>query len=457
MEVNALIFPPRILSLCHCAPAVGVTVREQVALTSFDWSLITGKRRRRAPQIAYFAAKISWWAYIAVNILALYAKGPLHCQGVIESIETLMGFIAVSSSILLACRTVCVFQGNARRYITWALYVLSAGLTAAWMAGVTDVRAEWLTAAATPFTNGACGPVEVKMRYFVKYLVTIFFDLVVLVLTTVGVVRMSRNGGTRIGALIVDQGLLYFLATFLANLLVTIFTLLQLSPFMSLFWAVPSSAVAMTASTRLYVQLAEQASHRPDGVSNEQLQSGGSASDKIVNFFARVGGVRGMSSRGAGGTATWRSGVTPEPFSTHSADSTSDVEKQASQSSLRKMSDPQVIPAGQEGRFSHPFASTLGGHAPTTVANSMRSPQRLLNRQQQHQSSNSATSGVIVSQTRVEEQEPIPEYLVGPAFLTPDQMAQVQPDSEEARRRNDPVSATFQNLSRASRDGHAKR
>ncbi|CAO1624519.1 unnamed protein product [Parajaminaea phylloscopi] len=448
---------------------VGVTLREQIALWSFDWSLIVGKRRRRAPQIAYFAAKVCWWAYASINIVALYGKGPYNCNALLEAIESLMGLIALSSSLLLACRTVCVFQGDARRYVTWILYIFSAGLAAAWFAGVTDVHAEWFTDAATPFTNGACGPAAVKMRYFVKYLVTIVFDAFVLILTIVGVVRMSRNGGTRIGALIVDQGLFYFIATFLANLLVTVFTLLQLSPMMSLFWAIPSSAVCMTASTRLYVQLAEQASHRPDGVSNEHIQSGGSASEKIVNFLARVGGRNGGSGPG---TVTWQSGrhgsaVTPEPFATHSAQTESDIEKQGSHETLRKMSAPDSLRSNepQQTRLSHPFASVFGGGnsnsnsnaAPTTAAST---PSRFAVRsssRHNHTNTNSTTSGVVVSQTRTEREEPIPEYLVTPAFLTPDQMARLQPESDEARRYNDPVAHSFQNLSRASRDGGAPR
>lgn len=158
------------------------------------------------------------------------------------------------------------------------------------------------------------------MRYFVKYIMTIVYDALVLVLTVAGVFRMSTNGRTRIGALLVQQGLLYFLATLAANLVPAVITILQLSPFMSLYFAVPSSFVAVLASTRLYVQLAQEATSRVDSQgrqqrhgenNNVQWGSGGTGSngstsftEKLSNFMHRnAGNNNSRASRIASPTA----------------------------------------------------------------------------------------------------------------------------------------------------------
>lgn len=337
-----------------------------------------------------------------------------------------MSFIAIFSSILLACRTVCVFQGTARKVVTAAVTIGALGLSAAWLAGVNDIEMVWSEPGAFPWQTGACGPAVVPMRYFVKYLITILFDLFVLILTTVGVVRMSASGSSRIGSILVEQGLLYFLVTFLANLLVLIFTLIPSLPSLwNLFWAVPSSAVCLTASTRLYVNLAEAASSN-HAVSNEQLTSGSSTSEKFINFLTRnkrKGGIPGVQS---GATVSGSAGNTASVPSYDDAPPSSsnvDIEKQSSSDGM-SASFHAVTP----NKSPHPFA-TMGG---VTSHQSM--------------ARNDSISGVQVSQTRTETQEPIPEYLVHPGFLTEEQLARVEPGSEEARRIQDPVRAAYPSL-----------
>lgn len=96
-----------------------------------------------------------------------------------------------------------------------------------------------------------------SIPHAVKYVVTILFDLLVVVLTIVGIVQM--NSSSRIGDVLIRQGLVYFLLTLAANLVVTVLTILKLSPTMSLIAAIPQSTICVIASTRLYAQLAEEA------------------------------------------------------------------------------------------------------------------------------------------------------------------------------------------------------
>lgn len=226
----------------------------------FDWSIISGKRQRRWPQLAYFAARIAMIVYLSLLFKILWSKKSFACQQYFWALEFFMGIIVWTSSILLACRAVCVYSGSARTAVSIVLGVIACGVLAAWMQGVQAVTAEWLPEQAQPWNEGGCTWLAVTKTYWVKYICTIIFDAVVLATTTIGILRM--NGTSRIGEVLIRQGVLYFVFTLCANLAITILTLLDLSPTMSLMASVPQSAICVLCASRLYIQLANEASPR---------------------------------------------------------------------------------------------------------------------------------------------------------------------------------------------------
>jgi len=267
--------------------SMGFYSAEFVRTFTFDLSILTGKRQRRWPQLAYFGTKYIWITYMIQNLVVLWTETEIKCQIFFDLLEMQMGFVVILSSFLLACRTVCVYQGSARSTISIVLLIFGLGLSTAWMTGVLDVTASWQAEAASAWTTGGCVWTAVKPTYWVKYVVTIVFDLLVLVLTTIGILRM--NGQSRIGDILIKHGLIYFILTFGANMVVTILTALQLSPTMSLVAAVPQSTVCVLCSTRLYIMLAEEA--RPQngsgGVTSSQLSN---SSGSKISSFLRSGG-----------------------------------------------------------------------------------------------------------------------------------------------------------------------
>ncbi|KDQ11845.1 hypothetical protein BOTBODRAFT_135261 [Botryobasidium botryosum FD-172 SS1] len=273
-----------------CFVSIGLILCDTLHFASFDWSLIRGDRKRRWPQIPYFLVKVVWYVYSALNLAIVFAPTEINCQGVMEGIEFCMGTIVVCCSSLLAARTVCVYSGTARRVVSAVLIVLGLALTGTWMAGVPDVRAVWTAAAAQPWSTGGCNYAKVETRYFVKYLVTIVFDFTVLVLTIIGVRRMGRP---RIGAILVNHGLIYFFISMASNLIVCVLTLLRLSPLMSLVGAVPSSCVSIMAATRLYVYLTDDTRPKNGGaITISQLSSSSSTPKKLASLIRNAAGKR---------------------------------------------------------------------------------------------------------------------------------------------------------------------
>ena len=127
-------------------------------------------------------------------------------------------------------------------------------------------------------------------------------DCIVLFLTIFGLVQMS--GPSHIGAVLLRQGIIYFVITFIANLLITIFTLLKLSPTMSLLLAVPQTTTCVLCACRLYINLADEARQAHE------------ASQQSVSYADRLKYTGGGSGSGSGNsgrqTSTNSSGSKPK-------------------------------------------------------------------------------------------------------------------------------------------------
>ncbi|SNX84427.1 uncharacterized protein MEPE_03136 [Melanopsichium pennsylvanicum] len=266
---------------------IGIYAYDTLQYLPFDLSILLGQRQRRWPQLPYLFSKLCMWSYLITNIVFVLTNTEINCNGTLQAVEMQMGWIATSSSVLLAFRAVCVYTGKARTVVSVVLTIMTLGLLAAWMEGVKDAGAGWISKGGNPWQDGACSFTFMSKQYAIKYIVTIVFDFVVMMMTIVGVIRM--NGGSRIGQVLVKQGLQYFLATFLINALVAGLTLANLNPVMSLIGAIPSATVCVMCSTRLYVHLAEEAKPKLDGVNSSQLGSSfsGSGAEKIARFFKR--------------------------------------------------------------------------------------------------------------------------------------------------------------------------
>ncbi|KDQ11863.1 hypothetical protein BOTBODRAFT_113766 [Botryobasidium botryosum FD-172 SS1] len=308
-----------------CFVCIGLILCDTLHFASFDWALIRGDRKRRWPYIPYLLVKVVWYLYSALNLAMIFAPTEIDYQGVMDGIEFCMGIIIVccSSESLLAGRTVCVYSGTTRKVVSVVLIILGAALMVTWMAGVLDARVVWTAAAAQPWSTGGCIYVKVETRYFIKYLATIIFNFTVLILTTVGV---RRVGSPPIGVILINHGLIYFLITTFANLVICILTLLRISPLMSLAGAVSSSCVSIMAATRLYVYLADET--RPEdgsATTTHQLSpSVHSAPRRAISFIRNAA----MEKHGA---AVLSGGAT---------DADEDVEK--AERTCRGMSEEQV-------------------------------------------------------------------------------------------------------------------
>lgn len=146
--------------------SMGIFVFDLVLNARFDWSILSGQRLRKWPQLLYFGTKLIFMVFLALDTMLFWLETEIDCQAALIAVEWSMGAVVIMSSFLLACRTVCVFFGTAKKVVTALVLVFGAGLVAAWMHGVQDVSAAWSPAAASPWNTGACGPTAIKPTYY---------------------------------------------------------------------------------------------------------------------------------------------------------------------------------------------------------------------------------------------------------------------------------------------------
>ncbi|CAD6925649.1 unnamed protein product [Tilletia controversa] len=300
---------------------IGFVLREQIATARFDWEILTGKRERKWSQAIYLFVKIVWWVYVALNIVLVYTFNEIDCNTTMWVLEAFMGLMNVSCSILLACRTVCLYQGTARKVVTNTLIIFTLGLVAAWGQGVNSITTVWFPGAGKPWTTGMCVWTAVRTDYCVKYIVTIVFDLTVLMLTVYGVMRIE-GFTTKIGQTLTSQGIVYFVVTCVVNALITGFTIAQLNPIMCLIVSMPCSGIAVTASTRLYLELAEGGRpSRPTKTNHAHEESSFGNNLTSVTLNGTVVDKRKSSLGGMRSKGSWASGLSLDVLANSTAPS----------------------------------------------------------------------------------------------------------------------------------------
>lgn len=292
----------------------GIVVLESFQQAKFDWSILSGKRSKRWPQLIYFLAKLSWWIFLCLHVLMIKSENKIDCQLLAYAVETAMAFVNVSASILLACRVVCLFRGRAHFVVSTSLIVASVGLTAIWFLGVRDIIAVWNPEGGSIYnTEGGCQPVKVTKEFAWKFIYTVIFDFFILLTTTVGVIRI--RGTSRLGSLLFSQGIFYFSLVSAVNLVTLVVVLLQLSPLMSIAGAVPSAGISVFASTRLFCDLALTAIPNNHTIELSQRSSKSSIMEKINSFLPSK---RDKSSQTLSNETSQQSGIPYTPRMVHS-------------------------------------------------------------------------------------------------------------------------------------------
>ncbi|KXN86499.1 hypothetical protein AN958_09971 [Leucoagaricus sp. SymC.cos] len=231
---------------------LGLYAYEWFLSLDFEFDLVRGKKKFRWPLIFYFANRyLLLFALIGmcVNffvIIAFDTTTEIDCQAIF-TFNQIAGDAAVGlASISLSIRTIAVWAQN--RYIIGFLILVILGHWSLILQGI-QLKASWV-----PGTG--CIITETHNRILAAiFIYSMCFDLIVLLLNTyklAGIRSGSEGmlGKSRLAKLIFTDGLIYFILAFVANLIATVFMVLNMNQIMSVIFNVPAAVCSTIVACR---------------------------------------------------------------------------------------------------------------------------------------------------------------------------------------------------------------
>ncbi|KAG8969622.1 hypothetical protein FRB90_010722 [Tulasnella sp. 427] len=201
--------------------------------------------------VVYWVCKYSmFWAMIGLTISS-NDTGKINCQSLYLFNQFMGNFAIGSASTLLMLRTIAIYSKNL--FVVVPLIVLSVGQWGILLHGISTVKAAWVD---LPTGGGQC-VVTAAPQVFLQllYIYTMSFDLIVLVLSTVGLVFAPGRNRSGLYNLLVRDGLVFFIVAFTSNAVAVVLVLLDLNPVMNVIASVPAAAVSCTVACRSFVRL----------------------------------------------------------------------------------------------------------------------------------------------------------------------------------------------------------
>lgn len=253
-----------------------------VAFIDYDWAIITRKRPWRHTMILYFLCKYTMLLSIIGMLIALNTTTQLDCQA-LYTFNQFFGSAAIgTASTLLMFRTIAIWNKNL--FVTIPLIVLALGHWAVLMYSVTAVKSVFVPEYKT------CVLIETgqgnhNLTLNLLYLYTMFVDLAVLIISTIGL--LLTPGRSSLWKLLFTDGIVFFLTAFICNALAASVLLLDLNPAMNLMFSIPAACLTAGAAARSYIRLSNWSNQEVyvHGSSNPGRNIGrktGGAGDKHV-------------------------------------------------------------------------------------------------------------------------------------------------------------------------------
>lgn len=246
---------------------LGVYLWEWFTSLGFDWDYIRGKRTFRWPLIFYFLNRYCLLFALIGIAIALNVTEEVDCQA-LYTFNQVFGNASIGlASINLSLRTMAVW--SQAWYIVAPLVLIIMGHWSLLLHGVL-LKAEWV--------GNACQITSTSNKMLaVSFIYSMVFDLTVLCLTAWKLVLNAPSsramGRSKLVVLIFGDGLIYFIIAFCANLLATIFMLLNLNPVMSIIANVPAAIAATIVACRAVRRLAKFTHSGPEMFSSTQAST----------------------------------------------------------------------------------------------------------------------------------------------------------------------------------------
>lgn len=233
---------------------LGLYIWEWVISLDFDWQYISGKKKFRWPMVFYFLNRYCLLFALIGIAIALNVTSEINCQG-LYTFNQCFGNAAIGlASINLSLRTMAVW--SQKWYIVIPLVAVILGHWSLLLHGIL-LHATWVP------EQGCVITTTDNKLLAVTFIYSMAFDFVVLTLTAYKLVYPA-TGRSRLVELIFNDGLIYFAIAFFANLLATIFMLLNLNAVMSIIANVPAAIASTIVACRVVRRLSNFTHRGPE-------------------------------------------------------------------------------------------------------------------------------------------------------------------------------------------------
>ncbi|KAG9313366.1 hypothetical protein JVU11DRAFT_5682 [Chiua virens] len=224
---------------------------EFLLTADFDWMVVSGKRKFRWPLIFYFSGRyLLLFAMIGI-LISIDTPEKINCQA-LYVFNQLAGDSALGlASINLSLRTIAIWSQN--KWVVGIIVLLILGHWSLILQGVL-LKVVWIEGAGCTIVDSNTTVLAATFIYSMS------FDLVVLCLTGYKLAWSGRISGCagmhgRLVRMIFSDGLVYFILAFLANLVATIFMILNLNAVMSVIFNVPAAITSTIMASRVVRRL----------------------------------------------------------------------------------------------------------------------------------------------------------------------------------------------------------
>jgi len=219
---------------------LGLYIWEWFMTLRFDWKFISGKKKFRWPMIFYFLNRYSLLFALIGIFISLNVEKEINCQA-LYTFNAVAGNVALgTASINLSIRTMAIW--GRKWYIVGPLVLLILGHWSLLLHGVL-VTSVW-----SPHTQQCIITQASNTILAATFIYSMSFDFLVMILTAVKL--FASDARSRLVELIFNDGLIYFVIAFMANLVATIFMLLNLNPIMTVIANVPAAVASTIVACR---------------------------------------------------------------------------------------------------------------------------------------------------------------------------------------------------------------
>ncbi|KAF7326057.1 hypothetical protein MKEN_00456600 [Mycena kentingensis (nom. inval.)] len=249
---------------------LGVYAWEWFISLPFDWQVATGRKPFRWPLIFYFLNRYILLGALIGIAIAFDTQKELDCQSLF-TFNSFAGDAAVGlASVNLSIRTLAIWS-----QAMWVKLLLGTVILGHWgliFSGIL-LKSVW-----SPEAN-ACMILETNTKIIAAtFTYSMAFDLLIFILNAYKL-GVRRRGKSRLTKMIFKDGLLFFFVAFLANLVATVFMIMNLNPIMSVIFNVPAAIASSIVATRAVRRLTNFTTsgpemYQPSGSNSAAIHSG---------------------------------------------------------------------------------------------------------------------------------------------------------------------------------------